>query len=105
MSAIRRAVHSGTQIGVPIHTSEHVRRGWREDGAIYKIIPLIHRLAGIVLLALVGDFEMVAAEEDFGLNRDEPREDSTAGEDMMMKKKGIVLDEAYARRWLFLQSF
>ena len=72
-----------------------------------QAIPLVHRLACVVFLVLVGDFAMVAAE-DFGLNGDERREDSTAGtkrEDMMVKRVRIVCDEAYARRWLSLQSF
>ena len=87
---------SGTQIGVPIHTSGHVKRGWREDGAIYKTIPLVHRLAGVGFWVVVGRFSMVAAH-DIGLSGDERRcEDSTAGarrEDMMMKKDEMVCDE------------
>ena len=73
--------------------SEHGKRGWRVDGAIYKTILLVHRLACVLFLAVVGHFAMVAVD-DFRLNGDKPGKESTAGtksEYMTMKRDGIVL--------------
>ena len=72
---------------------------------IYKTILLVHRLACVVFLAVVGHFAMVAVD-DFGLHGGEPRKDSTAGtkrEYMTMKRDGIVLMRRMREDGLFAE--